>query len=768
MPENLREAWRATFELYDANDRESAEIRAVHLRQVLRLTPVMMLANVICAILVVASLGPLRDFVTWLWGASILGLCAWAMNGWRHVRASQPPRVSVRAFRRATIHAAALASCWAIAAALWFAEAQPALQVLIASLVTGMLGAGAFTLAMLPRASLIYVAIVTAGLLFGLWRAGEPVYAVAAVLLSCYASVVAFGSMAAARQSTALLRSRYLLGRQGQVVSLLLRDFEESASDALWEVAGNGTLTHVSPRMAELLGARVDDLQGRHLLHCLADRLDDASKVQDALAAGAAFRDVKVRLGHGGSMRWLAFSGKPKDPAEDDGGGWRGVIADVTEAQRSEDRLRSMAEQDPLTGLANRRALLAAAQAALVEGRASCLLSIDLDHFKAINDTSGHSTGDEVLRVIAARLRRALRPGDLVARLGGDEFAVLLGGADGLQTQDRAVRLLDTLGAPLQVGPRHLHVGASIGIACLDATVSSVEDLMINADLALYEAKRAGRGRHATYTPRLRENSRRAHEVEQALRGAVGKGQFALHFQPKVDTTSLRTIGVEALARWRHPVLGAVPPAEFVPAAERCGLIHEIGGWVLQQACRAAVRLPGLAVAVNVSAMQLMDREFVGRVREALLVGEVDPARLTLEITESLLLDGSQGAIDQLHRLSALGVQVALDDFGTGYSALAYLRSFPFDTLKIDRAFISALPTSADATAIVDMIVRLAGQLGMNTVAEGVETAQEFEGVRACGCRQVQGHLISAALPLPDLQAWLARGPVPALLARPA
>jgi diguanylate cyclase (GGDEF)-like protein len=463
---------------------------------------------------------------------------------------------------------------------------------------------------------------------------------------------------------------------------------------------------------------------------------------------------VKLQLGRGENARWWALSAKPNQAADGVVGGWRGVIADVTEAQCFENQLRLQAEQDGLTGLANRRSLLNAAQAAMSLGRQGWLLSIDLDHFKVVNDTSGHSVGDEVLRVVGQRLRAAAEEGDIVGRLGGDEFALLrLGSTPTRSPQAMAALLIDKLSEPIEVG-------ASVGLARLDEHLANVEDLMVNADLALYDAKRSGRGRSVVYATSLGAASRRMNTVELALREGLQARQFELHFQPKVDSHNLKALGVEALMRWEHPTMGSISPGEFIPAAERCGLIHELGELALRQACVAALGLPGLSVAVNVSPLQLMEADFIHSVQRVLADTGLAPARLHLEVTESLMLEDAQGALKRLHALRELGVQVALDDFGTGFSSLAYLRAFPFHTLKIDRSFVRSLSEHSDARAIVNTIVQMARVLGMRTVAEGVESERELAVIRAIQCDEVQGYLVARPMPLAKLKDWLAGRPI--------
>ena len=359
---------------------------------------------------------------------------------------------------------------------------------------------------------------------------------------------------------------------------------------------------------------------------------------------------------------------------------------------------------------------------------------------------------------MAKRLQDCVRPGDLVARLGGDEFAVLL--LDPTSTPEPArlaERLIDRLSEPIDSGARRLRVGASVGVALCDGTAAGVDDVLVQADMALYAAKGAGRGRSLVYDPALGALSHRRLAIEEGLRRAIPNGELSLHWQPKVDLATWQVTGAEALMRWTHPVLGRVNPSEFVVVAEQCGLIDELGRWALGEACRAGSEvLDGLTVSVNVSPMQLRDEGFVALVQQALGQSGLPAARLELEITESVFIDDADAALSMLHGLRNLGLRMALDDFGTGYSSLSYLRRFPFDTLKIDRTFVNEILLRKDARAIVQMIANLATTLGMRTVCEGVETAEQLRAVREAGCDQIQGYLISEPRPLADLQQFAA------------
>jgi diguanylate cyclase (GGDEF)-like protein len=765
---------RETFALYTATDRTSAELRAQLLMQLLRGTPTMMAANVVCGLCAVWALHANAGPVIWVWLVALFALVVTALSAWRRIRAAAPVAVSTGTFRRSALHAAALGSVWAVVPALWFASGDPNQQLTIAILASGTLAAGGFSLAPMPLSSIAYVGFVAVGSVIGLLAAREPELSVLSLLLLCYAAVVIAGAILIARQGEALLRSRLEQQRQGELVSLLLKDFEEQASDALWDTDADGRLVHASARLAKLMDAPAETLIGEHWLRWLQRHAKDTDGLGQAMLAGRAFRDERIEVnagagaGAGAEPRWWSVSGTPTGNDVGAVRGWRGVVADVTATVQADQRLRDLAHRDALTGLANRTSLHAALRDALASQRAGALLAIDLDHFKVINDTLGHSVGDEVLRHVAQRLRKAVRPDDLVARLGGDEFAVLLGpsastsgsvsgSAPDAELQALAERLVELLQAPLVLPGRTLHVGASLGLATLGDGTLTVEEVMGNADLALYDAKGSGRGRVAAYNAAIGEWGRRRSAVEQALRDALRHGELELVYQPKVSLDGWQVRSVEALMRWRHGQLGVVAPAEFIPAAERCGLIHEIGRWALHRACAAAAKLEGRTVAVNVSPLQVMDHAFVDDVRSALQATKVDPACIELEITESVLLDDAGAAIEQLHRLRELGVRIVLDDFGTGYSSLAYLRRFPFDALKIDSAFVRESVQRSDVRAIVAMIVRLADELGMDCVAEGVETPAQLRLVTEIGCHEAQGFLVSRPVGLQTLRGQLAQ-----------
>ncbi|MDB5601253.1 MAG: diguanylate cyclase [Xanthobacteraceae bacterium] len=410
-----------------------------------------------------------------------------------------------------------------------------------------------------------------------------------------------------------------------------------------------------------------------------------------------------------------------------------------------ENRMRHLALHDPLCGLPNRIYFGERLESVINEVRrgeaGASVFYIDLDHFKDVNDTLGHPVGDELIRNVTLRLARTVTDQDLVARLGGDEFAVLLAGdLDANELQTVATRMRTALCAPYAINDQTIVIGASIGIAIVDQRVQSAADIMRYADMALYRAKNEGRNRACIYDAAMDADLSHRKHLENDLREALENDALHVVYQPLVNASGERVIGLEALARWTHPLRGEVSPAEFIPVAEHSGLIFDLGEWVLRRACHEGRQWPGITMAVNVSPMQFRRPQFVEMVERALADTGFDPTLLELEVTESTLLGNVDSAEAAMLRLKALGVRLALDDFGTGYSSLQYLRRFPFDKLKIDGSFVRSIEGGADAAAIIHAVVSLGRGLRMKVTAEGVETAEQHLFLRAAGVHSLQGY----------------------------
>ncbi len=440
-------------------------------------------------------------------------------------------------------------------------------------------------------------------------------------------------------------------------------------------------------------------------------------------------------------------------------GGWLATHEDVTERQRSEERIAHMARHDALTDLPNRvllRDTLEHELKRVKRGECLAVLCLDLDQFKGINDALGHPIGDELLRLVGDRLRGCTREPDTVARLGGDEFAIIMTQMQApTDAAALARRVRESIIRPYQIDGHQIVTDISIGISVAPEDGLEPDVLLKNADMALYGAKDDGRGTYRFFEPEMDTRMRARRDLEMDLRQALARGEFELYYQPLVSLETNAVTAVEALLRWNHPARGMVSPAEFIPVAEEMGLIVPLGEWVLKTACREAASWPDhVKVAVNLSPAQLKSRNLLTMVTAALEDSGMPAGKLQLEITENVLMQNTFATLATLHKLRELGVQIALDDFGTGYSSLSYLRSFPFDKIKIDRSFIQDMANGAEPLAIVNAVAGLAKCLNMISTAEGVETQQQLETLQSIGCTEMQGFLFSRAKPASEVAQY--------------
>jgi len=491
----------------------------------------------------------------------------------------------------------------------------------------------------------------------------------------------------------------------------------------------------------------------------LPEAAEDGMAPRDADRHNDAIAVLSERVHHMPDGRVLTVSHEPT--AE---GGWVCTFEDITDRQRAQDRIVHMAHHDTLTGMPNRLLFWESTTQALrnLGHGAPCLavLYLDLDRFKEVNDTLGHPVGDALLRQVAARLRDNVAPGDIVARLGGDEFAVLHTCPDGLpaKTEALSMRLINAIGRPYHIDGNEIVVSTSIGIAFAPGDGNDTDKLMKKADLALYCAKAEGPAIYRLFSPQMEKVLQSRHSLQADLRRGIRLGQFELHYQPLVSLKTGRIVSGEALLRWNHPERGLVSPAEFIPLAEETGFIDALGEWGLRQACRDALEWPeDVGVAVNLSPVQFREPGLVDSVKAILATSELDPRRLGLEITESVLLQNNAANLEALHHLRNLGLTIALDDFGTGYSSLSYLQRFPFDKIKIDQSFIRDLESRPDSVAIVESIATLSRKLNIISTAEGVETQAQLDIVTRAGCSEVQGYYFSPPVPEAKFRMMLAK-----------
>ncbi len=478
----------------------------------------------------------------------------------------------------------------------------------------------------------------------------------------------------------------------------------------------------------------------------------DVDEFCDAIMRNVALGKVTHQVTEAPDGRAIQIINQPLES-----GGWVATIEDVTERKRSEEQIAHLAHYDALTDLPNRVLFREQLEHALTQvqfGEQLAVLYIDIDEFKSVNDALGHSVGDELLKAVAGRLRGCLRETDLAARLGGDEFAVIQTAVSNQsETTHLVERIYRAIREPYECGSHLITTDASIGVALASGPSTDLDQLLKNADLAMYAAKSAGRRTYRFFKPDMEAQVKARHVLEVDLRQAIADGALEVYYQPCVSLRDNRITGCEALLRWRHSERGMISPAEFIPIAEDTGLINQLGEWVLTTACAEATTWPDdIRLAVNVSPVQFKSGTLALKILAALAASGLPASRLELEITEAVLIRDDEAALAILHQLRAIGVRIALDDFGTGYSSLSYLQRFPFDKIKIDRCFVDDLAEPDGSSCIVQAVVNIAAARDMTTTAEGVETKQQLELLRALGCAEMQGYLFSQAKPAAEIK----------------
>jgi diguanylate cyclase (GGDEF)-like protein/PAS domain S-box-containing protein len=533
-------------------------------------------------------------------------------------------------------------------------------------------------------------------------------------------------------------------------------------------IHADGRIVDANAAMAELIGRPVSDLIGHNVLDFVAETsraglsrhmaagLDTACEIELSAADGARIPvEVLTRGVPSDDNADRAEAGAPKVLA----------VRDIRERKEAEERIRHMAHHDALTGLPNRRMFTDRLHQVLArskrDGTTVAVLCLDLDRFKHVNDLSGHGAGDELLKQVAKRLLDSIRTEDTAARLGGDEFSVIQVGVahpDGPGVM--AERLVKAISKPFDLGGQQTMIGTSIGIALYPGDGEEGEDLVRAADTALYRAKEAGRGTFRFFEAEMDMRLQERRLLERDLRQALATEQLRVHYQPLADCTGGKIVGFEALVRWNHPERGAISPVQFIPLAEECGLILQLGAWVLRRACTDAASWPAdKLVAVNLSPAQFKHADLGREILAVLAETGLPPERLELEVTESLLIDDPDRVLSTLKFLKEAGVRISLDDFGTGYSSLSYLQRFPFDKIKIDRSFVSQMESNNDSMSIIRAVIALGKSLRIKITAEGVESAAQLNLLKQENCDLVQGYLLGKPMPKEDLAALLQAAP---------
>ena len=640
----------------------------------------------------------------------------------------------------------ARAMVWLSLPVVFFPMLGPESQAVAATLIAG-LGIAALGLVVVPACVTAWMAIFTAGLSYSLLvgRSNVPFDNMIAILFTL--GVAIFGVLTVARWAFGQLKTNADFGSQSESASLLLQEYEQRGVGWLWQVDAENRVTYISSRMSALLGRPAGQLLG----HSLPALLGGHAELGRVLLAKQPFNSLEMELKTARGERWVSIAG---DPIVDTAGrfeGFRGVGSDITEIRQTQERLTHLANMDVLSGLPNRgrvRQLLGEALRAATTTNVPCaIMFLDLDGFKPVNDTFGHPKGDAVLQAVAKRLCDQVGPDGHVGRMGGDEFAIVLADAQSRhKVEQLADGIIKSIAEPYMIDQTEIRIGVSVGCAFGPIDGATVDDLILKADLALYEAKGAGRGVVKYFSSELQTEQDDRVRLETDLRGAIAAKQFHLVYQPLVNAKTQKLIGFEALIRWNHPQRGFVPPNIFIPVAEEAGLMPIIGEWVIDEACRAAASWPEpVTVALNISPKQILPA-LPQLVSQAIGRHKLPANRLELEVTEGVFLGDNGATLDVLKRLRALGVGIALDDFGTGYSSIGYLNKAVFHKLKIDGSFVREAGSRPENVAIIQSIVQLAKSFRMSITAEGVETAEDFERMRDLGCDTIQGYLFGRPL----------------------
>ncbi|HUP46196.1 MAG TPA: EAL domain-containing protein [Thermoanaerobaculia bacterium] len=581
-----------------------------------------------------------------------------------------------------------------------------------------------------------------------------------------------------------LLVAVYIVARQIAAIrsERALRETNQFATEII-DNAGEGIVVYDRDLRYLLWNRFMEDLTGMPAEQVVGRRSTELfphireQHVDDLLARAmtgetVASPDIHYYVPGTDRQGWISAVYRPHCDASGNIVGAIGLIRDITERKLAEQQIEYQAYHDSLTGLANRRLfqehLTLALALAQRRRRTVAVLFLDLDHFKVVNDSLGHSVGDELLKQVALRLRSAVRDGDTVARVGGDEFTIVLQDlSDRDDAEIVAKKVLRTIAQPIELDEHRLYVTTSIGITVFPDDGDDAETLLKNADSAMYRAKAEGRNTYHISTKELSRSVQERMTLESGMHGAMERNEFEIWYQPQIDVRTMRVVGMEALLRWKHPSRGVIPPAEFISVAEERGFIVVIGDWVLRKACEQAndLRRRGyrdLRVAVNISPRQFREQTLVARVEAAIEESGIDPRLLELEITEGVAMENVELTFEVLTELRKLGITIAIDDFGTGHSSLSYLKRFPIDALKIDRGFVEDLPDRFEDAAIVKAVIQLAHGLNLRVIAEGVERHEQLDFLRSHGCREIQGYLFGMPMRLPDLEKLVQRGHVAA------
>lgn len=730
--------------------RDGPEVRNAQLLSRGEFAPYFAAANVVGAI----ATGYAMVATTPLWMVAVWGVLVLALNFVLMRNAESQAVLGLSRLRRKAddkgviINVVLRGLLWCSLPVYTFADQPPETQMVIGTVMAAMTGT-AIAYATLPAAATAWLATICGALCAVLFLSHGTLGLTEKAALVIIAGTGIGSVIRISRWAFKQIEMNAKVGTKSEEASLLLKEYEQRGAGWLWQVDTENRVTYISSRMTAMIGKSTGQLIG----HSLPASLGGMSELGQALLARLPFSALEMEIKTPGGMRWITIAGDPIVNSNGEFEGFRGVGSDITEVRRTQERLTNLANVDVLSGLPNRgrvRQLLGEVLATSIKSQIPCaILFLDLDGFKPVNDTYGHPAGDAVLKSVAQRLVKETEDFGTVGRMGGDEFAIVIRDAQSRKSvEDLADRIIESVGKPYRFANMEIRIGISAGCAYGPVDGQSVDDLILKADLALYEAKGQGRGRVCYFSANLQNEAEDRVRIENDLRAALESDQFHLLYQPLIDAQNQSLLGFEALLRWTHPDRGVVPPNIFIPIAEESNLIVAIGEWVINEACRAAATWPEhITVAMNLSPRQLVIPALPNVVGEALAKHRLPGNRIELEVTESVFMDGSDGSLDVLKRLRTLGVGIALDDFGTGYSSLGYLNKAVFHKLKIDGSFVREAGSRPETIEIIKSIVQLARSFRLNVTAEGIETVEDFERMRDLGCNTMQGYLFGRPMP---------------------
>ncbi len=760
LPEKL--PLKQLLGLKDGTDFDWGQIRAMQFEGLQNYQLISLFAPIICAVTVVFTyLGTINPLLLGGWLLAIIIAHSWNYTRARGAALWTRKQVTTRETTVYSFRMLVIGTLWTAGFFIFARSGDIASMLVVWALILALTVGQTMIMSSVPLGCIGFLFPTTVGTSVSLFMNGQVEIALTAAVVGL---LMTGACIVNARAYIERKLAEANLVEKNEVVSLLLREFEDTGADWLWQTDTSRRFTHVSPRLAHALGRPAEEIEGKPLLQMVAGESWNTGKFAAALHDLAerlkrrdSFSNMLVPVVINGETRWWELSASPKMDESGTFLGFRGVGSDVTAQRESAEKISHMARFDTLTGLPNRLQLtetLAKVIADAEKWSSRCgFMMIDLDRFKAVNDTLGHPVGDRLLARVSERLRSIMSSNELCGRLGGDEFAIVIKDAnDSGYINKLAKAIIETLSRPYEVDQHTLFIGASIGTAVGPRDGRTVEMLMRSADLALYRSKDDGGGAHNNYEPKLHVHAEERRVMEIALRKSLDNNEMSLNYQPVVSADTGGVVGFEALIRWNSPEFGPVSPVKFIPLAEEARLIVPIGAWVMRTACKEAMNWPpSVKVAVNVSADQLTDPNFQEMVVRALQESGLPAHRLEIEVTESIFMREGTGATNVLDNIIALGVNLSLDDFGTGYSSLGYLRKTRFNTIKVDRSFVQgAAKQIPESLAIIRAVVAMADALGMSTTAEGAETEAEVKMIQQLGCRKIQGYYFGRPMSADD------------------